>query len=153
MAPGGPARPRTVWLLIFLLVFLGTNALVGGGAFIVAPDGHLIGMPMSNLDRAPFHDFRVPGILLALFLGIYPIAVAYGLWKRPGWRWAEALDPFKGSHWSWAASLAAGVTAIVWILVQVQWITFGALHAFVLVWGALIVLVALLPGVRRYCAA
>lgn len=147
------ARSRTtgtVWALVALLLFLGLNALVAGVTFFIAPDGHLIQMPLSNLDRTPFSNFLVPGILLSVFIGIYPIFIAYGLWKCPDWRWPNTLNPFKNIHWSWAGSLGAGVAAIVWIVVQIQWITFGVLHAIVIVWGTVIVLITFLPTVRRH---
>jgi len=148
--PANP-RPFIVWLLIFLLAFLGLNGAAAGALFIIAPDGRLIQMPLSNLKNAPFSDFLIPGFLLLIFIGIYPMAAAYSLWKLPVWRWPDALNPFKQFHWSWAGSLAAGAIVMVWILVQIQWIKVGALHIIVLVWGAVIVLLALLPSVRRYC--
>lgn len=143
-------RPFSVSALIFLHIFLGLNGLGGGLAFVLAPDGRLLQMPLSQLSNAPFSSFLVPGLLLLLFLGIYPLAVAFSLWKRPAWLWPDALNPFNGTHWSWAASLAAGVISIVWIVVQIQWIPVGFLHIFIFGWGTLILLVTLLPGVRRY---
>ena len=119
---------------------------------MLAPDGHLIQMPFSHLKNSPFPDFFIPGLLLFLFNGVFLVAVAYSLWKLPAWRWPDSLNPFKKYHWSWAASLAAGAILIVWIIVQIQWIPFGALHIIVLAWGVLIILIALLPGVRQYCA-
>jgi len=101
---GGPRNRRIVWLLIALLAFVGVNATVAGAAFVVAPDGHLIRMPLSQLTRSPFADFRVPGLLLFVFIGLYPIFAAYGLWKGPRWVWLDVLNPFKQCHWSWAAS-------------------------------------------------
>jgi len=76
---GGPRNRRIVWLLIALLAFVGVNATVAGAAFVVAPDGHLIRMPLSQLTRSPFADFRVPGLLLFVSIGLYPIFAAYGL--------------------------------------------------------------------------
>ena len=143
-------RPFAVSALIFLQVFLGLNGLVGGIAFVLAPDGHLLQMPFSHLKNTPFPDFFIPGLLLFLFLGAYPIAVAYSLWAQPAWRWPDALNPFKQSHWSWAGSLAAGVIAIVWIIMQVQWIPLGFLHIFIFGWGILILVVTGLPSVREY---
>jgi hypothetical protein len=143
-------RPFAVPVLIFLHILLGFNGLLGGGAFLLAPDGHLLQMPFSHLEKTPFSDFLIPGLLLFIFLGFYPIAVAYSLWRRPAWRWANILTPFKQTHWSWAASLSVGVTAMVWIIVQIQWIPVGFLHVFIFSWGVLIVLVTLLPNVRRY---
>jgi len=144
-------RPAAVWALIFLLGFLGLNAFIAGGMFILAPDGHLIQMPLSNLKNSPFSNFLVPGLLLCLFVGVFPLLVAYSLWKLPAWRWPELINPFKQQHWSWAGSLAAGVAAMVWIIVQVQWLTVSFLHVLVFVWGAAIVALTLLPAVRHYC--
>jgi hypothetical protein len=151
MTKPGSGRPAALRFLVFLLIFLGLNGIVAGLAFMVAPDGHLIQMPMSNLERAPFRDFLLPGILLFIFIGIYPVVIGYSLWRLPNWSWPDALNPWKGIHWSWAGSLAAGVAAIVWIVVQVQWIQFGMLHGIVLAWGGLILGVTLLPGIPRYC--
>ncbi len=150
MKSSAPRRPFEVYVLIFLLIFLGLNGLLGGLAFIFAPDGSLLQMPLSQLRNAPFQNFLIPGILLFLFVGVYPLADAYSLWVRPAWRWPNSLNPFKDTHWSWAGSLAAGVIALVWILVQIQWIEVGALHVFIFAWGILILLAALLPRVRRY---
>jgi len=143
-------RPSTAPVLIWLHIILGLQGLLGGGAFLMAPDGHLLQMPFSHLKNTPFSDFLIPGLLLFLFLGVYPMAVAYSLWKRLTWRWPEVLNPFKQTHWSWAASLSVGVIVMIWIIVQVQWIPVGFLHIFIFVWGVVILLVTLLPNVRRY---
>ncbi len=144
-------RPASVWVLIFLLLFLGLNAAVAGGMFIIAPDGHLIQMPLNDLKNSPFSDFLVPGFLLFFFVGVYPMVIAYSLWRRPAWQWPDLLNPSKRMHWCWAGSLAAGVIAMIWIIVQIQWVQANFLQVVVFGWGVLIVALALLPGVRRYC--
>jgi hypothetical protein len=146
-------RPATVWLLILLQALLGLGAVASGGALLIAPDGHLMQMPVSMLKHSPFSNFLIPGALLFIFLGIYPLAVAYSLWRRPGWRWPEALNPFKRMHWSWAGSLAAGVILVVWITVEVlmlQSVVF--LHILSFAWGIVLILLTLVPGVRRQYA-
>ncbi len=153
MQPTRSSRPLADWLLIAFQLFLGFSALVPGLSFMLAPDGHLIQMPMSNLEESPFRDYFIPGLLLALFLGVFPLAVAYGLWRKPGWRWPDAINPFKGLHWSWAASLAAGVIVLIWITAQVLLIKSVAfLHYFYWSWGILLVVFTLLPVVQRYYA-
>jgi hypothetical protein len=144
------SKPFTVWLLIVLQILLALGALFGGGAFLLAPDGHLIQMPRSHLENSPFSDFLIPGLLLFTFVGIYPLAVAYGLWRQPSWRWLNALNPFKQTHWSWIASLAAGAIVIIWITVQIQWIPFGFVHILYLSWGFVLMLITWLPNVRKY---
>ena len=42
--------PATARLAIVLEIFLGVGALFGGGALILAPDGHLLGMPSKLLE-------------------------------------------------------------------------------------------------------
>ncbi len=77
------SRPRWTAILIFMQIFLGINGLFGGLALIVGPDGSLLHTPLSQLRNAPLSSFFIPGILLLLFLGVYPLAVAYSPWKRP----------------------------------------------------------------------
>lgn len=145
------AYPLAVSILTFLLGFLGLQGLYGGGAFLLAPDGSLLQMPMSHLKNSPFPDFFIPGLLLFLFVGVYSLLVAWSLWRKPAWRWPDRLNPFKQFHWCWAASLAAGVITFIWIVVQIQWVPLGFLHIFILSWGALILIFTLLPPVRTYC--
>ena len=144
------SRPFMIWLLISLQVLLSIGALLGGGAFILAPDGHLIHMPIGHLAKSPFSDFLIPGLFLFTFLGIYPLAVAYGLWKIPTWHWLDILNPFKQMHWSWVASLAAGVIVIIWIAVEMLWVPFGFVHILYLIWGALLLILTFLPIVRKF---
>ncbi len=145
----GSVRPTIVRLLIGLHVFLSIGALFGGGAFILAPDGHLIQMPFSHLQKSPFPNFLVPGILLFTFLGIYPLMVAYSLWKMPAWHWPDMINPFRHMQWSWSGSLAAGVIVLIWITAEILWVPFGIVHIFFLAFGAILLGCTLLPDVRR----
>ena len=151
MKDSGEQRPATVWALIVLHVLLGVGAVVSGGMLLAAPDGHLMQMPLSMLEFSPFSSFLIPGLILFTLLGIYPLCVAYGLWKRPGWRWPDLVNPFKGIHWSWAGSLAAGVIGVIWIVVEVIMLrSFVFLQILYLVWGIVLILLTLLPEVRRH---
>ena len=142
--------PLEVKILIFLIAILAFSALIPGATFILGPDGHLIQMPLSNLANSPFPNFFIPGILLFVFIGLYPTAVAFSLWKRPAWHWPNTINPFKRFHWSWAAALTVGVILIIWIITEVQFMKIGFLHVMYFVWAVLIVLVTLLRKVREY---
>jgi hypothetical protein len=145
------SRPAADWILIVLLLLLGVSALIPGAMLMLAPDGHLIQMPMSNLEESPFQDYFIPGLLLFLFVGIFPVAAAYGLWRMPAWRWPDFINPFDHLHWSWAGSLAAGVILIIWITTQVFLIQSVAfLHYLYWGWGVLVVLLTLSSSVRRF---
>lgn len=72
------SRPLVVSVLIFLHVFLGLQGLAGGVAFILAPDGSLLQMPLSHLRNTPFSSLLIPGLLLLCSQACIP------------WRWPTA---------------------------------------------------------------
>lgn len=145
-------KPLAVWILVAMLILLSLGALPAGALFIAAPDGRLMGMPLSALSRSPFTSFLVPGLSLFTFLGVYPLIVAYGLLRKPGWKWAESLNPFKSYHWSFAAALAAGFAVEIWIGVQIWAVGYVSfLQPFYLVWGLVMLILTLSRPVRVAC--
>ena len=152
MRPLIDSRPQAVTALVVLLLLLGLGAAISATALIVAPDGHLIQLPLSLLANAPFTNFLVPGILLFLFIGVYPLVVAFSIWRQPSWNFPNKINPFRSYHWSWSASLAAGLILLVWIIVQIQWVPIGFLHVLYLVWAMAILVIGLLPSIRHYSA-
>ena len=96
--------PGIARLAVVLEIFLGLGALFGGGALILAPDGHLLGMPTSLLAGSPFHSFLLPGIVLFTFIGIAPLLAATITIRR------QALAP--------AAAVAVGLALIGWVSVE-----------------------------------
>lgn len=145
------ARPFIVWVVIVLQFLLGLGALAGGGVLMADPSGNLIGMPFSLVHHSPFHNYLIPGMILFTFVGLFSVAVAYSLWQLPGWRWPNVINPFKGLHWSWAASLAEGVIVLIWITVEVSFTGVGFLHFLYWAWGLALIVLTLLPGVRKNC--
>ena len=82
MAGSTPDRPFTSRVLIALLFVLGISALVSGPMLFLAPDGSLMQMPTGVLKGSPFPDYLIPGIVLFIFIGLYPLVVCIGLVKR-----------------------------------------------------------------------
>jgi hypothetical protein len=91
-------------LAMALEIFLGIGALFGGIQFILAPDGHLLGVSLSMLTGTPFHSFLVPGLLLFTFVGLGPMVAAALTARR------RAVGPL--------AAFAVGLTLMVWITVE-----------------------------------
>ena len=60
-----------------LLIFNGIGAVYGGGAFILQPDGSLLGMSLEFLKTSPFTSYLIPGIILFLCMGIFSFYVLY----------------------------------------------------------------------------
>jgi len=118
--------PGIARLAIALEVFLGLGALFGGGALILAPDGHLLGMPTKLLVGSPFSSFLVPGIVLFTLVGLVPVLAAAVTARR------QAFAPL--------AAVAVGLTLIGWVSVEMVVLAgLGSLAwAFYLVLGACI---------------
>jgi hypothetical protein len=121
--------PGIARLAVVLEVFLGLGALFGGGAFILAPDGNLLGMPTRLLAGSPFPSFLVPGIVLFTFVGVAPLIAAAMTVRR------HAFAPI--------AAVAVGLTLIGWV--SVEMVVLAGLEslawALYLVLGACIVMV------------
>lgn len=144
--------PLAAWLLIALEILLGVGATISGTIMLVNPQG-LEWLPLSMLEKTPFTTWTLPGLILLSLLGIYPLVVAYSLWRQPGWRWPDALNPWKNRHWSWAAALSTGIIVLTWIIVQMLMLrTIAGLQLLYLTWGSAILLLALAGSVKRYCA-
>lgn len=60
---------------IMLLLFNGAGAVYGGYGLIVQPDGSSIGLDTRLLQRTPFHNFLVPGIVLLIINGFIDLVV------------------------------------------------------------------------------
>ncbi|CAH1213847.1 hypothetical protein PAECIP111892_03917 [Paenibacillus auburnensis] len=144
-------RPAAVIVLYILQAFLGVGAIAGGVMLLIDPSGEMMGMPVSVLERSPFPNFIIPGILLFLVFGVLPLVVLYGLVKKPDWGWATPLNPFRALHSAWALSLYIGFGQIIWIMVETYMMNaVSMVHVFYTSLGLLIQAVTLLPPVQRY---
>lgn len=149
----GQKRPFSAWLLIILLLFLAIAAIISGAMLFIKPNGELMGMPTSLLQGSPFSNYLIPGIILFLFVGVFPLIVGYGLIKT-AWKGLDFLNPFKHHHWAWTGSVVAGIVLIIWVsteTIMLGYISF--LQPVMGVWGALLIILSSLPGVRKYYAA
>jgi small-conductance mechanosensitive channel len=149
--PAWPRRPFYLFILLFCLFVLGVGAVGGGFALAAAPDGSLLGMPLSMLEHSPFKNFFGPGLILAVLLGIYPLTVFYGLLRRPKWKWAAVVNLHRDQHWSLTHALYVGLILILWMDFQIFFIGYGSLiQALYALFGVLIAVLALLPPLRTY---
>jgi lysylphosphatidylglycerol synthetase-like protein (DUF2156 family) len=130
------SRPFPVTILIVLLVTLGLGGLGGGIAMLIDPSGQMMGLPTDMLDGLAITNFILPGLFLILIMGISPMVITYGLWKR--------------LPWTWMASLALGIILTLWICLQIYlWGDPVAIQFIYLVWGVFILGLSLLPQVRK----
>ena len=147
------AAPFSLWILRLLLIVIGAGGLISGAMLFASPDGALIKLNTSILRGTPFDNFLIPGIILFLFIGIFPILVSYGLWRQPAWHWAEAINICKKYRWPWTAARAAGAIILIWIIVEFALLGYiSFLQPLITVWGIAIIILTLLPEIRQYYA-
>jgi hypothetical protein len=123
------------YFLIALLVLLSLGGLGGGAAMLADPTGAEMGLSLAMLENLPIADFTLPGLFLIGVMGLASLGIAFGIWQR--------------MPWAWAAALIQGIVLILWIGLQiVLWGVPMPIQVLYLVWGAVIVTLCLVPGVR-----
>lgn len=136
--PSAPQpRPPSVTLLVALLAVLGLSGFVGGIALLADTSGAVLDLSPTLLDGSPFADYLIPGLALFVFLGVFPLLVAGALVTQ--------------HRLAWQGVLAAGLAVLVWFTVQLVVVGWGnALQWLYLLLGVAILVVGVLPSVRRY---
>jgi hypothetical protein len=142
-------RPFELYILCLLLLFISVGALYGGGALVLKPDGSLLGM-QPWLNEMPFPSFLIPGIVLFLLNGVFPLFTVVGLFFKPDWAFFDIVNIYKDKHWSWAYSLYSGIVIIAWIIVQQFLTAYFILQPIVAFSGLLIMIFTLMPRVVSY---
>lgn len=109
MTPPAPTRhrPASVLTAIAVLVFLGISAVAGGVALVF---GIGAAPPSDWLDGIPLIDsWVVPGLVLGIGFGLGSLVAAYGMLRKPWWRWLGFLERLTRHHWSWVATILIGL--------------------------------------------
>lgn len=144
-------KPLSLYLLIFLIAFLSIGGFYGGIALTFDPSGNFMQMSLSFLEGTPFHNYLIPGLILLLFMGIFPMFLLYPLITKPQWKWANLFNIYKEKHWSWTYSLYTGIILVLWMDFQLMIIGYGqiiqTIYSF---YGILLVIICLIPSVKRY---
>lgn len=144
-------KPITCKLLILWHILLGVGAVFGGLVLIIDPSGGLLKMPMAFLENSPFNNFLIPGIILLVILGVFPLIISYALITKWDWKVANRLNIFSEMHWSWAYSLYIGFALIIWITVEGFIMKqIATIHVVYIFLGLAIQTVTMLPSVQKY---
>jgi hypothetical protein len=145
-------RPFGVWLLTFFVFVLATAAIISGPMLFLSPDGSYLQMPTDVLENSPFPDYLIPGIILFICVGLFPLVVGIGLAKKQ-WQGLAFLNPFKNYHWAWTGSLVVSIILLIWIITETALIGYSsALQPIMAAWAVVIMVLTLLPVVKRYYA-
>ena len=97
-------KPTLRILAVFLLLFLGFGGVYGALMLISDPSGGKFDWSLDLLNGTPFNSFLIPGIVLLIANGLFPIFVAViTVLKKSN---AQTLIVFQG------------VLVIIWLSVQ-----------------------------------
>ena len=122
-----------------------------GLALAIDPTGGLVNMPAEMLVGSPFRNFRIPGMVLLIVLGLGAVLLATALHSEPAWSLASKLNPFKSHHWVWSATIAYGFTLMTWIATEVIMIGFDSwLQPFHFCIGVAFTILPLAPSMRGH---
>lgn len=143
-------RPAAVYILLALHLFLGVNGLAGGALLMIRPDGALLGMKEDWLGHAPFANFFIPGLLLFLLNGVWPMLVIFGLTRRREKMRRLVFNAYPALHWGWTYSLYSGLITMGWIIIQQFMTQYFWIQPVILTVGLLILIFTLIPGVMNY---
>jgi hypothetical protein len=91
-------------LLLILVTFIALTTSITGLILMSIPDGNLLQLSIDVLKDSPFHDFRLPGLLMFVFLGLINLFAVFCLMVRDTRRYN--------------ASIAGAVLVILWIAFQ-----------------------------------
>ncbi|MCA6380425.1 MAG: hypothetical protein IM606_02510 [Cytophagales bacterium] len=64
------------WVAIFILVGTGLCACVGGIMLLIDPSGSSLGLGDPSQMTIPFPDYRLPGLLLLVLVGVLSLVAA-----------------------------------------------------------------------------
>jgi len=120
-------------LLVVLEVLLSAGAWPAGISFVLQPDGSGLGMTVEEtLGHSPFDSFLLPGVILILANGVWPLVVAGAALSR--------------ARWAPLGHLAVGLVLLGWMTGQVAML--GWTHWLQTTYMLLGAVIALLGGWR-----
>ena len=137
-------------VLLILLGFLALGAIIGGGTLTISPTGKLLRMPLYLLEKSPFNNYLIPGIILFSVFGLAPLLLIFALIKKPIGKFAETFNFFKDMHWSWTYSIYVAFALIIWLQIEMMFLqTVNWIHTFYMIYAIVLIFVALLPQIRN----
>lgn len=140
-----------VYILILAITLEALGAIFGGISLMNDPSGTSIQLPVTLLEGTIFSSYLIPGIILFLLLGFFPLFLIFPLIFKPNWLIINGLNIYKKYHWAWTYSLYTSIMLIIWINVQMMILGTGSVIQGVSgLLGIIILIISLMPGTKRY---
>lgn len=116
--------------LSILVGFQGLSGLAGGFGLILDPTGEALGIPQRWLANTIFDTYMIPGLILFVVLGIFPMICYVGLWKK--------------KSWAITGSFLTGIALMIWIIVEIYIIGYQPRPPLQLIYGVTGIFISLL---------
>ena len=113
-------------ILIILVAFEALGAIYGGINLMNDPSGESIRLPITLLEGTIFSSYIIPGIILFLLLGFFPLFLIFPLIFKPNWPVINGLNIYKSYHWAWTYTLYTAIMLIIWINIQMMILRTGS---------------------------
>ncbi len=123
-------KSLSIYLLIIFVFLQALSGLIGGTLLLADPSGGKIGLPAFWLEYSPFPDYLIPGLILFIILGIYPLIVAFGL--------------IRDSKKALIAARLLGYALVIWIAVEIWIIGYQPEPPLQLIYGILGIIIIIL---------
>lgn len=145
------SKTAEIYILIIAMTIEALGALYGGISLINDPSGESIKLPITLLEGTSFSNYLIPGIILFLLLGFFPLFLIFPLIFKPNWPLINAFNIYKSYHWAWTYTLYTAIMLIIWINIQTMILGTGSmLQGAYGLFGVFILIFTLSPGVKRY---
>ena len=140
-----------IYILILAVAFEAVGAIYGGISLMNDPSGESIQLPVRLLEGTIFNNYIIPGIVLFLVLGFFPLFLIFPLLFKPSWPIINGLNIYKNYHWAWTYTMYTAIMLIIWINIQMMILSTGSViqGTFGLL-GVFILILTLSPRVKRY---
>jgi hypothetical protein len=140
-----------IYVLIISVTIEALCAIYGGISLMNDPSGESLQLPVSLLEDTFFASYLIPGIILFLLLGFFPLFLIFPLIFKPNWPIINKLNIYKNYHWAWTYTLYTAIMLIIWIDIQVIILRTGSLiQGLFGLFGIFILIVSLTPSVKRF---
>lgn len=143
-------RPVMLWPLIAVLVFLSLGGFSGAIPMLTDPAAGGYLQFEELLPLLPVPNFILPGLFLLSFMGLFPLLLVYGLIVRPAWSWVDRLIRWSKHHWAWTGCIILVAVIAIWLGYEGWLVGWWPITIITAVLGGLILLIAILPSVRKY---
>ncbi|MGB2964520.1 MAG: hypothetical protein WBB69_11100 [Anaerolineales bacterium] len=143
-------RPFMLWVLLIVLVLLSVGGFSGAIPMLADPvsGGYLDFEEL--LPLLPVSSFFLPGLFLLIYMGFIPLLLVYGLIARPRWSWLDRSFTWSGHHWAWTGTIILSAGIAIWLAYEGWLVGWWPITIITAVQGGLILLIALIPNLRKY---